>query len=78
MKRLNVAEMPEACPSCGFVPVGTIYYGEIEISDRFQEEVLSGRTIIGGPCGGTNLPKWACKNCGCEFMHDEDDEACIM
>lgn len=69
MKRMDVAEKPEVCPSCGSSPVGTIQYGELCPSPKLVREIMEGITIPGGGCGGTHLPKWACRNCGCEFMH---------
>ena len=70
MKRMNVAEKPEYCPSCGYYPVGTIIYGEPEPNPELQRDVITGRRIIGGCCDGPDMPKWACRNCGCEFMHE--------
>ncbi|MFK4754146.1 hypothetical protein [Oceanobacter antarcticus] len=73
-ERIVRSRKPRKCPACGFAPVGSILYGFPLYSEQLQEEMDSGKTIIGGcempvinEAGEWDSPHWQCSRCGCEI-----------
>ena len=58
---------PSNCPKCGSESVAEILYGLIIPDDELNEELNSGKTVLGGCCIDEDSPAWYCNKCKYEW-----------
>lgn len=68
--------MPQ-CPECKNTNIAEILYGNIAITKHLQEQLDSGKAILGGCNINEHSPQWECNKCNhtwgkVDFDKDED------
>ncbi|WP_203329171.1 hypothetical protein [Candidatus Laterigemmans baculatus] len=58
--RIEASQKPVKCPKCGGQPVARIVYGLPHFSDELEQEIQSGKTVLGGCCISGDDPEWQC------------------
>ena len=62
-KRIELSRRPKKCPTCTHSPVGTILWGEPDMTPELRKSMNEGKVIIGGCCLSPDDPTWECSNC---------------
>ncbi len=62
--RIESGNKPETCPACGASIIAEILYEMVACSDELEQDIDSGRIILGGCCLTGDDPVWECTQCG--------------
>ena len=60
INRIERLRKPIKCPSCGHRPVGTILWGDPDMTLQLRDLMDAGKIIIGGCCLSPDDPTWEC------------------
>ncbi len=64
MKYYFSKRKPRKCPKCGSNKVATILFGLPVYSEKLQQDMDSGKIVLGGCCISAHDPTWQCVDCG--------------
>ena len=67
------AERPSECPSCRSTRVARIQYGLPHFTRELEEELASGKVVLGGCVVFGDDPSWQCLACGHRWRELELD-----
>lgn len=73
-ERMERAGKPLKCPKCGAKPLANILYGEPSFSEKLEQDIKSGRVVLGGCCLTLDDPAWQCTHCGLQIYPRKTDE----
>jgi len=57
------ARKPKKCPVCGSSKIASYLYGMPIYDEKLQEDMDSGKIVIGGCCITDDDPQWKCLAC---------------
>jgi len=69
MKRHEFIRKPHKCPECSSTRIADILYGLPAWSQELDEDLKSGKLVLGGCCITEDDPKWQCADCHTSFFH---------
>lgn len=61
--RYESVKKPKRCPKCGSVQIASVLYGLPAFSQKLEEDMKTGRIVLGGCCITDDDPKWQCIDC---------------
>ncbi len=64
MKYYYSKHKPRKCPKCGSNKVAAILFGLPVYSEKLQQDMDSGKIVLGGCCVTDHDPTWQCVDCG--------------
>ena len=73
--RIESAERPIACPTCGGTPIAELQYGYPLSIDL--DALDAGEKILGGCCLKGGDPSWQCMRCGQVIDQTETGESVL-
>ena len=65
--RYESERRPKKCPACGGEPVASILWGMPAFSEKLNQDLESGRVVLGGCCVSMDDPEWQCTVCEVEI-----------
>lgn len=66
--RYEFETKPKKCPVCGSVKIADILYGLIAFSKELENDINSGKVVLGGCVLTGDDPSWQCVVCGTKFF----------
>ncbi len=71
MKYYFSKRKPRKCPKCGSNKVAAILFGLPVYSENLQQDMDSGKIVLGGCCISAHDPTWQCIDCGIEIYQSK-------
>jgi hypothetical protein len=62
------------CGFCGSKRCAEILYGRVAMTEQLQEDLASGKVVLGGCLVYEDMPRWRCLDCGREWRDDIEEE----
>ena len=73
--RYESTRKPKKCPSCGSTRIADIMYGLPAFSTELENNLNSGKIVLGGCCVSGDDPRWQCADCHASIYHLPSQEA---
>lgn len=65
--RYDSPNKPKNCPRCGSTQIADIMYGMAAMSEELEDNLRSGKVVLGGCVITADDPKWQCAECNAQI-----------
>lgn len=62
-ERYEYSTKPKKCPPCRSTRIVNIMYGLPAFSKKLEDDLNSGKIVLGGCCVSDDDPRWQCLDC---------------
>jgi len=66
----TATKKPSECPKCNSKKIAKILYG-MPVFEMVNDDLKSGKIVLGGCCKEVGAPVWQCTNCNEEIYYQK-------